>query len=511
MRAFCYCRVSTEEQSTDDHYSLANQEKKAKDYAKIKGWQVGRVRKDVASGKDTNRSGFQELVSCVKAREIDVVLVYRLDRLSRNVRDIYDVIDLMREHDVAFVSISEGFDTTTAMGRAMLGVAAVFAQLTREMIAENVKDGLLRRAESGKWNGPKWNPPYGYTYVIGGTIEPIPEQVEIVRQIFRWFTDDKWGTMKIARVLNNQGVIRKSGKPGSGQWHQSKLWEMLTNPVYVGLLVAGGKLVKGNHEPLIDAETWSEAEHIVASRKKQAPRTKASPYLLSGLVRCGKCNRAMVAQKARYESSSGKKEYYAFRHSPNELAGDLHCPGVYHRGDTLEEAVVEKILELAEKPEMMQEALASARERLNGEEGPVRDEITQVSGRIAELDKLFEEWADRLDRRIIDEAQFENHNTALLAEREKLISRLAELEVRAQAGERIEVSLSQVQEMLGSTAKVWETLQFEERREVLHLLVDRVLVHPDSVVLHMFHLPVQVLTPERAGIRYKNRKTAAPD
>ncbi len=88
MRAFCYCRVSTEEESTDDHYSLANQEKKAKDYAKVKGWQVVRVRKDVASGKDTNRSGFQELLSCVKAREIDLVLVYRLDRLSHNIRDI---------------------------------------------------------------------------------------------------------------------------------------------------------------------------------------------------------------------------------------------------------------------------------------------------------------------------------------------------------------------------------------------------------------------------------------
>ena len=117
MRAFCYCRVSTEEQSTDDHYSLANQEKKAKDYAKVKGWQVVRVHKDVASGKDTNRRGFQELVAWIKAREIDLVLVYRLDRLSRNVRDIYDMLDLMKEHDVAFVSISEGFDTTTALFR----------------------------------------------------------------------------------------------------------------------------------------------------------------------------------------------------------------------------------------------------------------------------------------------------------------------------------------------------------------------------------------------------------
>lgn len=510
MRAFCYCRVSTEEQSTGDHYSLGNQEKKARDYAKFKDWRIVKVRKDVASGKDTNRSGFQELVSCVMGREIDVVLVYRLDRLSRNVRDVYDLLDLMKQHGVAFVSITEGFDTTTAMDRAMLGVAAVFAQLTREMIGENVKDGLLRRAESGKWNGPKWNPPYGYTYVVGGSIEPIPEQAELVRQIFRWFTQDRWGTMKIASALNGQGIVRESGKPGSGQWYQAKVWELLQNPVYVGYLAAGDKLVKGIHEPLIDPETWETAREIVASRRKQTPRSKASPYLLTGLVRCGKCGRAMVAQKARYKSHSGQKEYYAFRHSPNELAGDLHCPGVYHRGDTLEEAVVEKILDLARKPQVMENALSIARDRLDSEDGPVRDEITQTSGRIVELDRSFEEWADRLDRRIIDEAQFQNHNSVLLAEREKLTQRLTELQAKAREGEQIEVSLSHVQEMLGSTARVWKTLQFEERREVLQLLVDRVLVYPDHVTLHLFHLPAQEIIAERAGIRYRHKKEAAP-
>src|SRR5258708_29568374 len=109
----------------------------------MKKWQIIKARKDVASGKDAERNGFRELRADVLARRIDVVLVYRLDRLSRNVRDIYDFLDTIRNHDVAFVSVTEGFDTTTAMGRAMLGVAAVFAQLTREMISENTKDGLI--------------------------------------------------------------------------------------------------------------------------------------------------------------------------------------------------------------------------------------------------------------------------------------------------------------------------------------------------------------------------------
>lgn len=509
MRAFCYCRVSTEEQSTDDHYSLDNQEKKGKDYAKLKNWRIVRTRKDVASGKDTNRSGFQELVQAVKAREIDLVLVYRLDRLSRNVRDIYDMLDLMREHDVAFVSITEGFDTTTAMGRAMLGVAAVFAQLTREMIAENVKDGLMRRAESGKWNGPKWNPPYGYSYIVGGTIEPKEDEAEIARQVFGWFTRDKWGTTKIARVLNSRGVVRNSAMPGSGQWHQSKIWEMIQNPVYAGYLVAGEKLVKGDHEALVDEETWELAKEIAAGRKKAAPRTKASPHLLSGLVRCGKCNRTLVAQFAKYKTNGGEKRFVGFRHAPNEFVGERYCPGVYHRGDTLEEAVVAGILELSKKPRLMEMALASAQKRTADEAQPIRDEATRIAGRLAELDELFDDWANRLDRRIIDDKQFERHNSGLLSEKAKLQNRLEELDQKLSEGERIEVSLAEVQHVLQDVSAAWGSLQFEERREVLRMIVEKVAVHPDKVELHVYHLPVQELQTRRSGRLYERKNPPA--
>jgi len=153
MQAFVYCRVSSEEQARDDHYSLGNQEQRARDRARQKDWRIVEVRKDVASGKDDKREGYQDLLAAVKSGRIDCVIVYRLDRLSRNVRDVYDFLQLIDEHDVAFVSLQENFDTSTAMGKAMLGVAAVFAQLTREMIAENVRDGLMRRAMAGLYRG----------------------------------------------------------------------------------------------------------------------------------------------------------------------------------------------------------------------------------------------------------------------------------------------------------------------------------------------------------------------
>src|ERR1035437_10792148 len=104
MRAFIYGRVSTREQGTDDHYSLDNQEQRGRDYIKLKKWHLLKVRKDIASGKDDNRAAFQELLEDVRAKRIDVVVVYRLDRLSRNVRDIYDFLDSIQRAGIGFVS-----------------------------------------------------------------------------------------------------------------------------------------------------------------------------------------------------------------------------------------------------------------------------------------------------------------------------------------------------------------------------------------------------------------------
>lgn len=503
LRAYVYCRVSTEEQSREDHYSLHNQEVRARDYAKAKGWVIVKVKKNVGSGKNTSRPGFQDLLTAIKKREIDLVIVYRLDRLSRNVGDIYDTIELMKANDVDFASITEGFDTTTAMGRAMLGFAAVLAQLTREMIAENVKDGLLRRAESGKWNGPKWNPPYGYTYVPGASLEVIPEQAEIVRSIFRWFTEDKWGTTKIALYLNTTGVKRECGRRGSGQWHQVKVWEMLQNAVYIGKIVAGDHLVDGCHERIVDDETWAVAKVMVASRRKQAPRTKATPHLLSSLVRCGTCGRTLVAQYATYKRKDGERCFVGFRHAPNEFVGEKHCPGVYHRGDTLEEAVIAELLAVAKGPSFREAALSTVREKLMVDGAPLRDESERLTAKLSDMDRKFEEWARRLDEGIIDEGQFIKHNQAMLVDKTKTVERLGTIQTELSAENHLEVSMAEIESVWTNLPNVWDHLEFEEKQAMIRVLVDRVNVYPDRVELQPFHLPARRLETRRSGRLYQ--------
>jgi len=310
-RAFVYCRVSTEEQSRPEHHSLKFQEEHARTYAKQKGWRVAKCRKDVGSGKDDDRQYYQELLADIESGAIDVIVTYRLDRLSRNVRDVYDFLQRTGEANIGFVSTSESFDTTTAMGRAMLGVAAAFAQLTREMMGENVRNGLVRRAQSGKYTGATGNPRFGYTYSREeDKLLVEPKQAEVVRKAFELCGVHKWSLGKIGRYLNGEGYRTKRGR----QWTTGVLANLLRSSLYVGKVTYGGEEYDGQHDPIVDQELFDEVQRLLEERKKMPPRTQQSPHLLSGIARCGKCGWKLVAHWQYHGAKRAKKGYRSYQH-----------------------------------------------------------------------------------------------------------------------------------------------------------------------------------------------------
>lgn len=496
MRAFIYCRVSTKEQGSEDHYSLDNQEQRGRDYLKLKRWQLFKVRKDVASGKSAERDGFQELLRDIRQQKVDVVVVYRLDRLSRNVKDIYEFLDTIRESGVAFVSVTEGFDTTTAMGRAMLGVAAVFAQLTREMIAENTRDGLLRRAEDGYVLG---NPKglYGYDYdQAAGLIVINPEQAERVREIFDWFTEHKWGQLRIARTLNLRGVPAKLG----GQWNQATIADMLRNPVYCGKVRACGVVSEGRHEAIISQEQFEQAQATIRSRQPLPPRTHHSKHLLSGIARCGVCGYRL---KAHYIASrpDGKQKYdyrlYGHSGTARVKAADT-CTGFAKSADRLEALVLEQIQQASQSGRIERIILEEVRSRQNGKLPPMLNERDALLLELSELGAKFNQWADRLDGGRIDEEQFDQQNRRLLARKQELQLRLSALEERLGEDETLAVTLAEVRSMLADFPSLWQALTLEERREALRLLIEELKVFKTHAELKLLFLePVEIPLPAR--------------
>jgi site-specific DNA recombinase len=499
MLAFIYCRVSTVEQSREDHYSLDNQEQRGRDYLKMKRWQLFKVRKDVASGKNSDRPGFQELLADIRAKRVDVVVVYRLDRLSRNVKDIYEFLDLIRTSGVAFVSVTEGFDTTTAMGRAMLGVAAVFAQLTREMIAENTRDGLMRRAEAGYFNG---NPTsfYGYDYDREQMLlVPNPEKAAVVRQIFTWFVEHKWGQVRICRVLNLQGIPSKMG----GEWHQATVADMLRNPVYCGRVRVNGTVAEGRHEAIIAPEVFDEAQELIKSRAPMPPRTQHSKHLLSGIARCGTCGTCL---KAHYIAASPKGstktyDYRLYGHSANARVGAKSCRGFAKSADRLEAVIVDQIRQASQDGWIEQVVLEDVRKRQNGKVPPMLRERDQLLAELAELGDKFSQWADRLDSGRIDEDQFEQQNRRLLARKQEIQKRLSALDEQLGQEEHLEVTLAEIRSVLADFPIVWEALTLEERRETLRLLVEHLTVYKTHAELKILFLYPVVIPLDFRGSR----------
>jgi site-specific DNA recombinase len=504
VRAFIYCRVSTKEQSSEAHYSLDNQEERARDYLRMKKWRVAKVRKDVASGKSDEREGFQELLTEIREGRVEAVVVYRLDRLSRNVRDIYGFLDLIRETGVAFVSVTEGFDTSTAMGRAMLGVAAVFAQLTREMIAENTRDGMLRKGLDGYFIGNKTNV-FGYDYSPEkGELVVNPREAVIVRQVFNWFTEHKFGTVKIARLLNLQGTRTKAGR----QWAHTSIRNMVRNVIYLGEIRVDGEVVAARHPAIISREQFGVAEAIIRGRATLPPRSQQSKHLLSGIAVCGRCGKRLAAHYL-HSKTRGYTHVNVFYHHPRTTqVAELGCAGIAKAAPRLEAAVLEKIAEASRSGMIEKLVLADVQSRESKKRVPMLKQRDQLLLELAEMGERFTQWADRLDTGKIDEEQFAVQNQRLLERKAQLQKQLGALDDELEAEQTLEVTLAEVRKALKDFSAVWEALTLEERRETLRLLIEHLKVYKEHAELKLLFLdPISFSTDFRHGTRPRRAPT----
>lgn len=291
------------------------------------------------SGGNINRPQFQKLVHDAKLKRFQYLICYRLDRISRNVADFSQTLRLLDENSINFVSITEQFDTSTVMGRAMINISATFAQMERETIAERIKDNMLELSKSGRWLGG--TPPLGFKsvqieYESNGNkkkmykLEIVEEELEIVRLIYRLYAQYKSCT-PIARYLVSNFIKGKNG----GDFSRNTVLQILINPVYccsdaeaikyfeakgstidcianeeLGLMVynkrKGGKkenpvdewiIATGKHPGIIPSTEWIECQNILHEvRSKASPRqATGNKFLLSGILKCEICKSSMCS------------------------------------------------------------------------------------------------------------------------------------------------------------------------------------------------------------------------
>jgi site-specific DNA recombinase len=291
-RCAVYTRVSTEQGLEQDFNSLDAQREACEAYIKSQvheGWRLVRDRYDDGgfSGGSMDRPALQKLLIDVQARRIDVIVVYKVDRLTRSLADFAKLVETFDGHGVSFVSVTQSFNTTTSMGRLTLNVLLSFAQFEREVTGERIRDKIAASKKKGMWMGGVV--PLGYR-VEDRALHVVEDHAAIVRSLFRRYLA-VGSVVGLKQQLDAEGFripIRIDGAGrsiGGGLFSRGHIYKLLSNPLNVGRIAHKGQVHEGQHTPIVTLDLWDEVQqslhdHLGAARNKRT--RQSSDALLIG-------------------------------------------------------------------------------------------------------------------------------------------------------------------------------------------------------------------------------------
>lgn len=358
VRCAIYCRKSTDENLDSEFNSLDAQREAGENFIasqKAERWVClpDRYEDGGFSGGNMERPALKRLMDDVKARKIDTVVVYKIDRLSRSLLDFAEIIGTFDRHNVTFVSVTQQFNTTTSMGRLTLNILLSFAQFEREIIGERIRDKIAMQKKRGMQTGGA--PILGYDLVDGRLIVNEPE-AETVRNIFTRFLELGSAT-KLAKDLQAQGVTSKSWTTAKGILRKGRpinkahIYRMLGNPKYLGKVPHKDLLYDGEHSALIDQELWDKVQAILStnSRERAAETRVTTPSMLKGIIRCGHCGCSM---RPGWTKKNGKKYRYYICINMDKHPKEA-CPVRRISAAKAEAAVMQQIRIILQRPEII--------------------------------------------------------------------------------------------------------------------------------------------------------------
>jgi site-specific DNA recombinase len=282
LRCAVYTRVSTENGLEQEFNSLDNQREASEAYIKSQaheGWRLIRDRYDDGgfSGGSMDRPALMALLDDVRALEIDVIVVYKVDRLTRSLTDFAKLVELFDEHDVSFISVTQSFNTTTSMGRLTLNMLLSFAQFEREITGERIRDKVAASKKRGIWMGGAV--PLGYR-VEDRALHVVEGQAVFVRDLFRRYLDIG-SVVQLKAVLDAENVrlpIRTSGAGGTsggGSISRGHIYHILSNPIYVGRLRHKGQIHDGLHAGIVDQDVWERVQRRLADQTQSRSNARS--------------------------------------------------------------------------------------------------------------------------------------------------------------------------------------------------------------------------------------------
>ncbi|GLR26040.1 recombinase family protein [Limnobacter litoralis] len=400
MRCAVYTRKSTDEGLDQEYNSIDAQRDAGHAYIasqRAEGWiPVADDYDDPAfSGGNMDRPALKRLMADIEAGKIDVVVIYKIDRLTRSLADFSKMVEVFERYGVSFVSVTQQFNTTTSMGRLMLNILLSFAQFEREVTGERIRDKIAASKRKGMWMGGV--PPLGYD-VENRRLVPNEREAKLIRHIFQRFVELGSGTL-LFKELKLDGVTSKAWTTQDGKTREGKpidkglIYKLLNNRTYLGELRHKEQWYQAEHPPIIDRALWDQVHAILATNGRvRGNATRATvPYLLKGIV-FGNDGRALSPFHTT-KKNGRRYRYYVPQRENKEHAGASGLPRL--PAAELESAVLDQLRSILRSPTLLGDVLPRAIEL-----DPSLDEA-KVTVAMTRLDTIWDQLFPAEQTRIV--------------------------------------------------------------------------------------------------------------
>ncbi len=510
MKVALYARVSSDRQDID--LSITAQLKAMREYASRNGYVVVKEYIDEAeSGRSIDRPGFQSMIASArqKVTPFEAILVWKLSRFARNREDSIIYKSLLRKRGIQVISINEPVEDTPS-GKLLEGIIEVIDEFYSANLSQDVLRGQRENASRGFYNGGR--PPYGYVRVKvkdGATsrtkLEPDLKTAPITQRIFRECLTGK-GLKAIARSLNGDGISSRTGK----KWGATSIEKILHNEAYTGTMVWGKRTknpsqiingtvllrTEGAWPALVDRATFLQAQARLASRAPKVihPREVDSPYLLSGIMRCGICGAAMVGQ------GSGHRYHYYMCGNARRKGREV-CPSPILPKDRVEGFIIDRIKSYILTEENLEELVRLTNEELCQSCSENRERLELIQAQIEEMDNRLSKLYDA-----VETGEFKGGE---LAPRIKALSEKKEELLQAKAGaeeilryKSVDMADPQVvQEYADDLRSLLAKSSIIEQRSFLKSFVERIEVdESEAKVYYTIPMPPHSVSEETVGV-----------
>lgn len=496
-RVAIYCRVSTVEQA-EEGYSIDEQNLKIREYCEREGHEIYNLYEDRGiSGKNiTNRPGIKQLLHDATENKFDLVIVWKLNRISRKLLDILNIVELLNKHDIAFRSLTENFETETPSGKLQLNIMGAIGEFERETIAENIKLGLGAKARSGQWCGG---------VVLGYDIVEIPnegkkrkntklqineKEASTVRRIFELYSQG-YGYKAVVNRINKEGYKTKR----NNEFAVATVKEILKNPIYIGKIRYNVRqdwskkrrnninqnpiISDGQHEPIIDMETWDKVQVILKERSKKHNKIYDSEFPLTGILKCPVCGSGMTISRSTSKRKDGTKkvlEYYSCGNWKNK--GTSVCRSNSIRVEVADEYVINKIMTVINNKSILKKVIDNINKNKSSKLQPTIDELERITNEISKLNSKKNKNIELFEDGILDKDELSTRVKSINDDIDKLKYREQELRQEVQLVEGDPIPFEIVKDIMDKFKEVFLNMSTsQQRKQLIHLLVSQITMN----------------------------------